>query len=93
MKAYPNIKLKQVFTGWDFTKGAEAAAQQIALGLPRAVEQNITLSEVQQMPDLGRVEALDRQEVLFPVRHDPWSQKAPEAVNMVGVSLLRRSQP
>jgi ribose transport system substrate-binding protein len=32
MKAYPGIKLKQVFTGWDFTKGAEAAAQQIASG-------------------------------------------------------------
>src|SRR5262249_21975325 len=32
MKAYPNIKIKQVFTGWDFTKGAEAAAQQIASG-------------------------------------------------------------
>ena len=46
------------------------AAQQVALGLARAVEQHIALRQVEQMADLGRMQALDRQQVLLPVRHD-----------------------
>ena len=33
------------------------------------------------MADLGRLQPLDRQQVLLPVRHEPWSQKPTEAVN------------
>jgi ribose transport system substrate-binding protein len=32
MAKYPGIKSKQVFTGWDFTKAAQAASQEIASG-------------------------------------------------------------
>jgi len=32
MKAYPNVKIKQVFTNWNFTTGAQKAAQEIASG-------------------------------------------------------------
>ena len=46
------------------------AAQQVALRLARAVEQHIALRQVEQMADLGRIQALDRQQVLLPVRHD-----------------------
>ena len=70
-----------------------SAAQEIALGLPRAVEQNIALRKVEQMPDLGWIKALDRQKMLFPVRHDPWSQILTKAVNMLDVSGFSRSQP
>src|SRR5579872_860282 len=66
-----------------------AAAQQVALGLAGAVEQNVALGQVEQMADLGGIKALDRQEMLFPVRHDPWSQKAAAAVNVRFGSLHR----
>ena len=59
-----------------------APAQQVALCLARTVEQHVALRQVEQMADLGRVEALDRQQVLLPVRHDPRSQKPPRAVNV-----------
>ena len=52
------------------------------------------------MADLGRVQALDRQQVLLPVRHGAWSQKPAESVNahdpavdsQVGVTALRWSE-
>ncbi len=38
------------------------------------------------MADLGRIKALDRQQVLLPVRHDPRSQKPARAVNLPAVA-------
>ena len=43
--------------------------QQVALGLAGPVEQHVRLREVEQMLDLGRVQALDRQEVFLPEGH------------------------
>ena len=63
-----------------------APAQQVALRLARTVEQHVALGQVEQMADLGRMQALDRQQVLLPVRHDPRSQKPARAVNLSGVA-------
>ena len=41
---------------------------EVALRLARAVEQHIALRQVEQMADLGRIQALDRQQV--PVTED-----------------------
>ncbi len=46
-----------------------APAQQVALGLAGAVQQHVALGQIEQMPDLGRVQPLDRQEVFLPVGH------------------------
>ncbi len=45
------------------------SAQQIPLGLAGAIQQDIQLRKVEQMLDLGRVQALDRQEVFLPEGH------------------------
>ena len=69
------------------------AAQQVALGLAGTVEQHVALGQVEQMADLGRVQALDRQQVLLPVRHDPRSQKAGTSVKRCRARVTQTEAP
>jgi hypothetical protein len=48
-----------------------ATLEQVALGLPAAVEQGIGFGEVEQIRDVRRLEPLDGEQVLGRVRHGP----------------------
>ncbi len=46
-------------------------AQQVALGFSRPVQQHVAFGEIQEMLDLGRMQALDDEQVSLGVTHGP----------------------
>ena len=56
-----------------------------------AVQQDVALRQVEQMADLGRMQPLDRQQVLLPVGHAPRSQKPAKSVNFGLIARVSRS--